>query len=329
MTFIRIIRRRVFATLACALLAAPAMAQAPADWPRQPIKLLLGFTPGGGVDATARLVAQQLSEALGQPVVVQNTPGAGGTLAANVVAKAEPDGYTLFLMASGHSISPALYKTLPYDSIADFTMISMTTRFPFGIAVGAQSPIRSLPDLMKQAREKPGTVTVGHAGVGTGMHLASVLLQSREGIKFIDVPYKGGNLAPMAVVGGEIASVIDNLASMEPLINGNRLRLLAVTGTQRWPGYPDVPTIAETASSGFDVTGWTALAGPKNMPPPVVARLSREMAKIMAKPDVIERLRKLGLGAVSTAPDEAQKLLSTEVARWQKLVRDEKIDAQN
>jgi tripartite-type tricarboxylate transporter receptor subunit TctC len=323
------IRRGLLAVLACSLVAAPVFGQGTGDWPRQPIKLILGFTPGGGVDATARLVAQQLSEALGQPVLVENRPGAGGTLAANVVAKAEPDGYTLFLMASGHSISPALYKTLPYDSVNDFTMISMTTRFPFGIAVGTQSPVRSFAELMKLARDKPGTVTVGHAGVGTGMHLATALLQNREKIKFIEVPYKGGNLAPMAAAGGEIMAVMDNLASMEPLIVGNRLRLLAVTGQQRWPGYPDVPTIAESGSAGFDVMGWTALAGPKNMPRAVVARLSRETAKIMAKPEVIERLRKLGLGATSTTSDEAQAVLAGEVARWQKLVREEKIEVQN
>jgi tripartite-type tricarboxylate transporter receptor subunit TctC len=165
--------------------------------------------------------------------------------------------------------------------------------------------------------------------VGTGMHLATALLQNREKIKFIEVPYKGGNLAPMAVAGGEIAAVMDNLASMEPLIIGNRLRLLAVTGPQRWPGYPEVPTIAESGSAGFDVMGWTALAGPKNLPRPIVARLSREMAKIMVKPEVVERLRKLGLGATSTTSDEAQAVLAGEVARWQKLVREEKIEVQN
>ena len=328
----RFARRGLLSAALCTGLLAsfatsPALAQ---DWPRQPIKVVLGFPPGGGVDATARLVAQQLSEALGgHPVVVDNRPGAGGTLAANAVAKAEPDGHTLFLMASGHSISPALYKTLPYDSVNDFTMVSMTTRFPFGVAVGAASPIRTVGELVKQAKDKPGTVTMGNAGVGTGMHLAAVLLQSREHIKFIDVAYKGGSLAPTAAASGEIAAVLDNLAGMDPLIQGNRLRLLAVTGPQRWASYPDVPTLAETVSPGFDVTGWTALAGPKNMPAPVVARLSREMTKIMAKPDVIERLRKLGLGAVSSEPAEAQKVLATEVARWQKLVTDEKIEVQN
>jgi tripartite-type tricarboxylate transporter receptor subunit TctC len=304
--------------------AAPA---APASgWPVKPMKLLLGFTPGGGVDATARLVARQLADELGQPVVVENRPGAGGTVAAAAVAKADPDGYTLFLMASGHSISPALYKSLPYDSVSDFQMVSMTTRFPFGIAVNAQSPIRSIQDLMKQAKDKPGSLTMGHAGVGTGMHLASALLQNRESVKFLDVAYRGGNLAPMALAGGEIMAVIDNLAGMDPLIAGNRIRLLAVTGAQRWPGYPNVPTLAETVSPGFDVMGWTALAAPKGLVRPALDRLSRAMPKIMASAEVVEQLRKVGLGATSSSPDEAQRLLAAEVARWGKLVRDEKIE---
>ncbi len=208
-------------------------------------------------------------------------------------------------------------------------MISMTTRFPFGIAVGAQSPIRTLTELLKMARDKPGAVALGHAGVGTGMHLAGALLQNREGVRFIDVPYKGGNLAPTAAASGEIAAVMDNLASMDPLIQGNRLRLLAVTSPQRWATYPDVPTIAEAGSAGFEVMGWTAVAGPKNMPPAVVDRLSREIARVMAKPDVVERLRKLGLGATSTSSAEAGKVLAGEVTRWQQLVRDEKIKTQD
>jgi tripartite-type tricarboxylate transporter receptor subunit TctC len=320
------IARRPFLAAFAALGASP-LAFAQSDWPRQPVKLLLGFPPGGGVDVTARIVAQGLAEQIGKPFVVENRAGAGGTLAAGVVAKAEPDGHTLFLMASGHSIAPSLYKGLAYDSVNDFTMISMTTRFPFGIAVAADSPVKSLPDLMKLARERPKTVTLGHAGVGTGMHLAGSLLQNRTGVRFIEVPYKGGNLAPMAASSGEIVAVIDNLASMDPLLQGNRLRLVAVTSPQRWPIYPDVPTIAEAVGEQYEVMGWTALAGPKGMPPAVVDLLARETAKVMARPDVVQRLAKMGLGAVSTSSSEAQRVLATEVARWQKLVKDENITA--
>jgi tripartite-type tricarboxylate transporter receptor subunit TctC len=321
-----IVNRRDLLALLAASAAGPVLAQS--DWPRQTVKVINGFPPGGGVDVTARIVAQGLAEGIGKPFVVENRAGAGGTLAANVVAKAEPDGHTLFLMASGHSIAPSLYKGLAYDTVNDFTMISMTTRFPFGIAVAASSPIKSLDDLMKSARQQPRAVTLGHAGVGTGMHLAGSLLQNRTGVRFNEVPYKGGNLAPIAASTGEIVAVIDNLAGMEPLLQGNRLRLIAVTSPQRWPIYPDVPTVAEVSGdSAYQVMGWTALAGPKGMPPAVVDLLSRETAKVMAKPDVVQRLGRLGLGAVSTPPDEAQRVLTTEVARWQKLIKDENIQA--
>lgn len=320
-------RRQLLAALAAGGVPASVLAQA-GDWPRQPVKVILGFTPGGGVDVTARLVSQGLSDQLGgKPFVVENRPGAGGTLAANVVAKAEPDGHTLFLMASGHSISPSLYKGLPYDSVNDFTMISMTTRFPFGIAVAAGSPVKTLQDLMKMAREQPRAVTLGHAGVGTGMHLAGALLQNRTGIRFTEVPYKGGTLAPTAASIGEIVAVIDNLASMDPLLQGSRLRLIAVTSPQRWGTYPEVPTVGEVAGDNYQVMGWTALAGPKGMPGPLVDLLSRETARVMARPDVVQRLARIGLGAVSTPAAEAQQALASEVARWQKLIKDENIQA--
>jgi tripartite-type tricarboxylate transporter receptor subunit TctC len=318
-------RRHLLALLAAS--GASPLAFAQADWPRQTVKVVNGFTPGGGVDITARVVAQGLAEAIGKPFVVENRPGAGGSLAAGTIAKAEPDGHTLFLMASGHSIAPALYKSLSFDAVNDFTMVSMTTRFPFGIAVAAGSPIRTLEDLLKAAREQPRAVTLGHAGVGTGMHLAGSLLQNRTGIRFNEIPYKGGNLAPMAASTGEIAAVIDNLAGMEPLLEARRLRLIAVTSGQRWPTYPDVPTVAEAARDSYEVMGWTALAGPKGMPPAVVDLLARETAKVMARRDVVDKLAKIGLGATSSTPAEAQRVLATEVARWQKLVKDENIQA--
>ncbi|TFZ04999.1 Bug family tripartite tricarboxylate transporter substrate binding protein [Ramlibacter rhizophilus] len=319
-------RRHVLAALVATGSSPLAFGQsAPADYPRQPVKVMLGFPPGGGVDITTRLLAQGLADSTGKTFIVENRPGAGGTLAAGQVAKAEPDGHTLFLMASGHSIAPALYKNLSYDSVGDFSMISMVTRFPFGIAVAGSSPIKSLSELMKMAREKPQSVTMGHAGVGTGMHLAGALLQNRTGVRFTEVPYKGGNLAPMAAAAGEIAAVYDNLAGMDPLIQSGRLRLLAVSSGQRWRTLPDVPTVAEVIGDSYEVMGWTALAGPKGMPAPVVNYLAAETAKVMARQDVIDRLARQGLGAVSSTPAEASRVLASEVARWQKLVREENI----
>jgi tripartite-type tricarboxylate transporter receptor subunit TctC len=324
-------RRSVLTTVLVGLCASlafalPGTAAAQAEYPARPIRLLHGFTAGGGVDLMARLVAQHLQEQMGQPVVVEGKPGAGGTVASGAVAQSAPDGYTLYLMASGHSIAPALYPSLPYDSVADFTMISLVTRFPFAIAVGANSPVRTINELVQRAREKPGSVSLGHAGVGTGMHLTGALLQQRAQVQFNEIPYRGGVLAPTAASTGEVGAVVDTLASMGALLQGGKLRVLAVSGSQRWPAHPDVPTIAESVSPGFEVNGWHAIAGPKNLPAAVVARLSAELKKVMAKPEVIERVRGMGLGAVSTDPEATQRLLATEVARWTALVRDAKIE---
>jgi len=318
-------KRRSLLTGVPALLALPHGAFAQSDYPNKPIRLVHGFTPGGGVDLTARLVAQQLQEQMGQVVNVEGKPGAGGTLASAAVAQSSADGYTLYLMASGHSIAPALNPSLSYDSVNDFTMISMVTRFPFAVAVAVNSPVRTIADLVQAARDKPGRVSLGHAGIGTGMHFAAAWLQQRIGVQFNEIPYKGGVLAPTAAANGEVDAVIDNMASMNALVQGQRLRMIAVTSTTRWPGNPDVPTLAETVSAGFEVNGWTAVAGPRNLPAPVVARLSSELKKIMAKPEVGERLRSLGLGAVSTEPAVAQQTLASEVARWIAVARDAKI----
>ena len=303
-------------------------AHAQEAWPVRTVKLIHGFAPGGGVDLTARLVAQQLQERLGQTVIVEGRVGAGGMVASGAVSQAAADGYTLYLMASGHSIAPALNPQLPFDAVRDFTMVSVVTRFPFGIAVPAGSPHRTVQDLLNAAKQSPGKVSLGHAGAGTGMHLAGALLQQKTQARFNEIPYRGGAQAPTAAAGGEIDAVIDNLASMESLMQAGRLRLLAVSSKERWPGAPQVPTLGESVSPGFDVSGWYAIAGPKNLPPPVVARLSVELRRIMAQADVVERLRKLGLGATFLEPGEAQALLVSEVTRWGQLVREENIKAQ-
>jgi tripartite-type tricarboxylate transporter receptor subunit TctC len=297
-------------------------------YPAKPVKLIHGFVPGGNVDITARVVGQPMSEILGQPFVVEGRPGAGGTVAANVVARAEPDGYTLFMMASGHSVSPGLYASLPYDPVNDFTMISLAAQFPFVIAVAPNHPAKSLGELLKQAKAKQGQVSLAHAGVGTGMHLATVLLQSRTGTQFNLIPYKGGNLAPMAVAQGETEVVFDTPAGMAALLANGKLRPLAVSSAARWKNWPDVPTVGETVP-GFDVRGWMALAGPKNLPQPVVERLHKAMHQALARPEVIERFAQMGTGVAPTEPKETQAFLASEIERWKKVVKDAEIKPQN
>jgi tripartite-type tricarboxylate transporter receptor subunit TctC len=313
--------------LLCVLSVLAAAAAQAQSYPTKPIKFIHGFVPGGNVDITARVLAQPMSEILGQPIVIESRPGAGGTVAANVVAHAEPDGYTLFMMASGHAVSPGLYASLPYDPVNDFTMISLAAQFPFVIAVAPSHPAKTLAQLLREAHEKQGAVTLAHAGVGTGMHLATVLLQSRTGTQFNLIPYKGGNLAPMAAAQGETEAVFDTPAGMASLISAGKLRPLAVSSPQRWKNWPDVPTVAETVP-GFDVRGWMALAGPKNLPPAVVERLRIAMHQALARPDVQDRFASMGTGVAPTQPKETQAFLASEIARWKKVIAEAGIKPQ-
>lgn len=317
--------KRFLVFLVTTVVTGLAFAQA---YPSKPVKLIHGFVPGGNVDITARVVGQPMAEILGQPFVVEGRPGAGGTVAANVVARSEPDGYTLFMMASGHSVSPGLYASLPYDPVNDFTMISLAAQFPFVIAVAPGHPAKNLGELLRMAKARQGEVTLAHAGIGTGMHLATVLLQSRADAQFNLIPYKGGNLAPMAVAQGETQVVFDTPAGMAALIQNGRLRPLAVSSAARWKNWPDVPTVAETVP-GFNVRGWMALAGPKSLPQPVVERLHKAMHQALARPEVIERFAQMGTGVAPSEPKETQAFLAAEIERWKKVIRDAGIKPQN
>jgi tripartite-type tricarboxylate transporter receptor subunit TctC len=207
-------------------------------------------------------------------------------------------------------------------------MISLAAQFPFVIAVAPNHPAKSLGDLLKQAKAKQGQVSLAHAGVGTGMHLATVLLQSRTGTEFNLIPYKGGNLAPMAVAQGDTEVVFDTPAGMASLIASGKLRPLAVSSAARWKNWPDVPTVGETVP-GYDVRGWMALAGPKNLPQPVVERLHKAMHQALARPEVIERFAQMGTGVAPTEPKETQAFLAGEIERWKKVVKDADIKPQN
>ena len=321
------IKSDTYAVLGAFCLSLAATEAAAQAWPTRPIRVVHGFVAGGNVDITARVATAPLGEILGQQVVVEGRPGAGGTVAANVVAKAEPDGYTLFVMASGHSISPGLYRSLPYDPVRDFSMVSLISSFPFVIAVAPGNPAKNLADLIRMARAESGRMTLAHAGVGTGMHLSTVLLQARSGVQFNLIPYKGGNLAPVSVVQGETQVVFDTPAGMGSLVSSGKLRPLAVTSAERWKNWPDVPTVAETVP-GYEVRGWIALAGPKGLPSPVVARLTQSLHQALARPDVVDRFAQMGTGVAPTQPEATQAFLASEVERWTKLIRDEKIPPQ-
>ena len=312
-----------------AALRPPAGGDDPAQWPSKPVRMLHGFIAGGSVDITARLLAAQMTELLGQQVIVDGRPGAGGTTGASIVAKSEPDGYTIFLMASGHATSPGLYRSLPYDPVRDFTMISMVASNPFVVLTAPGFPAKTVPELVQHAKSAPGMINYGTGGVGTGMHLAAVLFQTRAGIRLNHVPYKGGTSAPLALLAGEIPLLFSTAAGVTNYVENGKIRALAVTTKQRFVLWPDVPTIAETALPGFDVLAWYAVAAPKNLPAVRVARLNSAVHAALKRPDVSGKLLVLGAEVRATSPREAQEFLAAEVARWTKVVRDERIPPQD
>jgi tripartite-type tricarboxylate transporter receptor subunit TctC len=309
------------------LLLVPALACAQ-GYPSKPIRIYHGFTPGGPVDIIARLVAQSFSEYFKQQAIVEGKPGAGGTIGANFVAKAEPDGYTLFLMASGHSTSPGLYKTLPYDPVNDFTMVSMLASAPFAVMTTPASPYATIQDLVKDARAHPGKIDFGTGGVGSGMHLVAVLLQARAGIRMNHIPYKGGNAPVLALFAGEVPVLFSSVAGVTPHVEAGKMRILAVSTKKRYAALPDVPTIDETVVPGFDALAWYALAAPKGLPAPLVAKLNEAAHAALARKDVAARLATQGAEVWPTSPGDAQAFLGSEVARWTKVIRDENVQAQ-
>ena len=311
------------------LVAASAHAQSTDKWPTRPVRLVHGFISGGSVDITARLLATHMTEALGQQVIVDGRPGAGGTTGAAIVSKSAPDGYTLFLMASGHATSPALYRSLPYDPVNDFTMISMVASNPMVVLATPSFAPRNIQELVQLAKTEPGKINFGTGGVGTGMHLAAVLFQARAGVRMNHVPYKGGNAGPTALLANEIPLLFTTAAGVTSHVEAGRIRALAVTTRKRFVLWPNVPTIAETVVPNFDVLAWYAVAGPRNLPPALVARLNRVVADVLKRQDVTERLLALGSETRPSSAREAQDFLAAEVARWSKVIRDEKIPPQD
>lgn len=316
----------VLSAIAFCIAAAPAQGQD--AWPTKPLRIMHGFGGGGPVDLLARMLAPVLSERLGQPVQVEGKPGAGGTLGAAYVAKSEPDGYTLLLMAFGHSAAPGLYKSLPYDAAKDFTMISMVARSPFAIIAGPASPAASMQELMQKARAQPGKIDFGSAGVGSGMHLVAVLLQARSGAQMTHVPYKTATAVNLALLSGEIPILFTSVAGITPLLDSGKVKMLAVTGKERYSLTPGVPTVAETVLPDFDVMSWYALAAPKNLAAPIVAKINEAVQLAQKRPEIVDRLRVQAIEVFPSTPRQAQDLLASEVARWTKVVRDEKIPPQ-
>jgi tripartite-type tricarboxylate transporter receptor subunit TctC len=296
-----------------------------AAWPERPITLTHGLAPGGGVDVTARLVAEGLSRRLGQQVVVEPKPGAGGTIAAGQVARATPDGYALGFIPSSHAVTAAMYKALPYKPLDDFTIVGQATQFPFIIVTHPEHTIKTLPDLIKEARARSAPLLCGVPGRGTSQHLLLEHFMRLAKIQIQPVPFKGGALALTELLGKRIDFLIDPPIVLLQNIRAAKLHAIAVTGPTRFSGLPDTATIAEAGFPGFGVTSWMGVVGPAKLPDAIVTRLNAEIVALAAEPAVVERIRKLGSEPAPGKPEAFKALIAADIARWYKVVADAKI----
>ncbi len=302
------------------------VAHAQSSYPSKPIKLVVPWPAAGTVDMVARALADKLGTRLGQPVVVENKPGATGQIGSSTVVAAEPDGYTLLLMsATVHTVSPNLRKKFPFDPIDDFTDITQVVSFPYVLVVSADSPYKSVADLTAAAKKDPSKISYGSFGLGSAPYLISELYAMSSGVQLLHVPYKGAAPAIADVLGGQITFFIDSIPSPLGQIKGNRLRALAVTTPQRSATLPDVPAMSETIP-GFEAIAWLGIAGPKNMPKDVVDKLFAEFKAIAADPEYAAKLRNVGLEpVVSASPDQFRTWLVSQKKFWGDFVQKAKI----
>jgi len=309
-------RRTVVAALAAAPLAAPALVRAQA-WPSQPIRLIHGYDAGSNPDTIARHLAPGLSEILGVQVVIEPKPGAAERLAASQVARMKPDGQVIYLMTGGQAVVSATDKTLSYQLLRDFDFIGIVTRFPFVFTVAPDSRFKTLAAYIDEAKREPGKLTYGTSGVGSTLHMAMELMLSQVGAKMTHVPYKGGIGAPYNdLVGGRLDMHVVTFSNAQPLIKTDKLRALAVTSKERHPGFPDVPTVAETIVPGYDVVSWLGFTAPAGLPADIRDKLHAAIVRAMANPAVKAKLEELGNDTRVTTPQEFRARVEADMSRW-------------
>jgi len=303
-----------------ALLPANAWSQA---FPSQPIRIIVPFAAGGNVDVTARAVAPDMSGILGQTVVVENRPGAGGMLAAGFVMSSKPDGHTLMMGSNSTlSVGPNLQKTWPYDPIKGITPITNVQFVPFALVVRADSDIRSVADVLQRAKAKPGAITQAHAGIGSSNHLVSEYFQLLTGTKFLLVPYKGGAPAMNDLIGGQVQTYFDQASTTVPQVKAGQIRALAVAAAQRMPALPDVPTFKELGIDGFEIMNVTGLVGPAGMDPAVVTKIREATVKALENPTVKQLFEKLGVQIQASTPEEFAAFIREDLERWARVIKE-------
>ena len=297
------------------------------DWPAQPVRIVLPYPPGGASDVTARLLGAKLSQAWGESVVIENRPGANGIIANEAVAKSAPDGYTVLMANLGpNAINPAVYSKLPYDNLKDFAPVVLTTLVPLVIVVSADSPIKSLSQLIAMAKEKPGAVSFGSAGNGASNHLAGELLAATTGVKMLHVPYKGDAPSLTDVMGGQITMALPTVLAGVPNIKGGKLRALAVTSKKRISSLPEVPTVDEALKiSGYEAVSWGGFMVPAGTPADVIAKINAETNKALQMPDVSEKLIAQGAEIAGGTPEAFNSFLRAELAKWKRVADGAKV----
>jgi len=320
------VKKNLMTLFGAALALTLPLAAGAQTYPDRPVRVLHGFAAGGNADVVARLVGAEMAKGLGQPIVVEPKAGAGGTIAAATVASAKPDGYNLLLATGGHAIAGVLYDKLPYDTAKSFQPISALTSFPFLVVVNAASPHHSLGDLIKAAKARPNPMTFGSAGIGTGQHMTGELLANRAGSAFTHVPYRGESASVTALLGNEVDFVVIAPTTALPQVKAGKLRALGTSGSARWSGLPDVPTVAEQGVPNFEVRSWTALLAPAGTPQPVIDRLNAQVATALQDATLRGKLAEATGGDVhASTPKDLQATIEGDLKRWGQLVKDAKI----
>jgi len=319
--------RAALASIAAALLVVAPWASAQ-TWPSKPVKLVVGFGPGGVADITARVVAQKLSQDLGAQFIVDNRPSAGGIVAADAVAKAEPDGYTLLLMSNGNAVSASLFKSLPYDTVADFAPVSTLGFFDVAVVTTPNTNIESLRGLIARAKANPGKLNIGTINIGSTQHLSAELFKSMAGIDAETVPYKGSPAVITALRGKDVEIAFEMLAPIIPQAQSGAVRILAVTSDRRSPLLPDVPTVAESGVPGYQASSWNAIAAPARTPRAIVDRLNQAIGIALAAPEVKTRLAAAGVTARGSTPEEMRQLIVSDIAKWRRVIELAKLEKQ-
>lgn len=309
----------LFFSLVLAIAASHALAQA---WPTKPVKWIVPFAPGGTTDILGRTIGDKLGVALGQPVIIENKPGAGGGLGADFVAKAAPDGYTILGgTISTNAINASLYKDLPYDPVKDFVPLTLIARVPNMLVVNNDVPAKNVAELIVLLKKNPGKYNFASSGNGTSQHLSGELFKSMAGVDMQHIPYKGSPPALQDVMGGSVTMTFDNITTAWPLAKGGKLRALGVTTAKRSPAAPDVPTLAEAGLTGYEVGSWQGVFAPAGTPPEIVKRLNTEIVKIINLPEVKEKLLLLGAEPVGNSSEEFTIFVKAEVVKWGDIVK--------